>query len=440
MSSPVRYTPGDVQIAYQVVGDGPIDLVYTPGIWSNLDVMWEEPRWKRYLLRLASFSRLILFDMRGVGLSDRGSEPPVVELQMDDIAAVMDAAGSREAAVFGGARGAAAAALFAAAHPERARALVLYAPIIRVLQAPDWPWGWTEERWRESFDRMVTRTGTGGNLDQQAPSMVGDDRFKSWWARFERLVASPQQIRELATILGQIDVRSVLPHIAVPTLVLIRGGDREADVQESRYAAEQIPGARFVQLPGEDHLQFIGDQASILDEVEEFLTRSRRPPETDRVLATVVVFDIVGSSAHATRLSDRAWSELLAAYHAVVRRQLQSFRGAEVDTAGDGVMASFDGPARAIRCALEVVEQVRPLGVEVRVGVHTGECQVVGGKLAGIALHIASRISDRAGPGEVLVSGTVRDLVAGSGIRFEDRGVEELKGIPDAWRLYGVVR
>jgi len=440
MSSPVRYTPGDVQIAYQVVGDGPIDLVYTPGIWSNLDVMWEEPRWKRYLLRLASFSRLILFDMRGVGLSDRGSDPPVVELQMDDIAAVMDAAGSREAAVFGGARGAAAAALFAAAHPERARALVLYAPIIRVLQAPDWPWGWTEERWRESFDRMVTRTGTGGNLDQQAPSMVGDDRFKSWWARFERLVASPQQIRELATILGQIDVRSVLPHIAVPTLVLIRGGDREADVQESRYAAEQIPGARFVQLPGEDHLQFIGDQASILDEVEEFLTGSRRPPETDRVLATVVVFDIVGSSAHATRLSDRAWSELLAAYHTVVRRLLQSFRGSEVDTAGDGVMASFDGPARAIRCALEVVEQVRPLGVEVRVGVHTGECQVVGGKLAGIALHIASRISDRAGPGEVLVSGTVRDLMAGSGIRFEDRGVEELKGIPDAWRLYGVLR
>src|SRR6266542_3874647 len=386
-----------------------------------------------------SFSRLILFDMRGVGLSDRGPEPPVVEVQMADIGAVMDAAGSQAAAVFGGARGAAPALLFAASHPERTRALVLYAPFVRTLEAPDFPWGWTEERWRESYERFVTETGTGEDLERLGPDAAHDDRFKQWWARFERLVASPQQIRELARILGQVDVRSVLPHIQVPTLVLHRTGDRISNVEQGRYAAEHIPGARFVELSGVDHIPFLGDQDAILDEVEEFLTGARHAVETDRVLATVMFTDIVGSTELAARLSDRPWSELLVDYHALVRRQLDGFRGREVDTAGDGFMATFDGPARAIRCARAIVEGVRALGIEVRAGVHTWECQIVGDRLVGIAVHIAARVCGLAEPGEVLTSGTVRDLVAGSGIRFEDRGQHELKGVPEAWRLYRVV-
>jgi class 3 adenylate cyclase len=329
--------------------------------------------------------------------------------------------------------------LFAASHPERTRALVLYAPVVRTLEAPDFPWGWTPESWRDTYERMVTGTGSGENLAQSAPSVARDDRFKQWWARFERLVASPQQIRELAAILGQIDVRTVLGHIHVPTLVLHRADDGVTNAGQGRYAAERIPGARFVELAGADHFPFLGDQDAILDEVEEFLTGARRAPDTDRVLATVLFTDIVGSTELASRLSDRPWSELLVDYRALVRRQLDRFRGQEVDTAGDGFMATFDGPARAIRCALAIAEEVRALGIEVRSGVHTGECQVVGDRLAGIAVHIAARVCDLAQAGEVLTSGTVRDLVAGSGIQFEDRGLQDLKGVPEAWRLYRVV-
>ncbi len=377
--------------------------------------------------------------MRGVGLSDRGPEPPVVEVQMDDIGVVMDAAGSQAAAVFGGARGSAPALLFAASHPGRTRALVLYAPFVRTLEASDFPWGWTAERWRESYERFITGTGTGENLELQGPSAAHDDRFKEWWARFERLVASPQQVRELATILGQIDVRSVLPHVRVPTLVLHRTGDRIADVGQGRYVAQSIHGARFVELSGEDHIPLLGDQDAILDEVEEFLTGARHALETDRVLATVLFTDLVGSKELAAWLGDRRWSELLVDSHAVVRRQLDRFRGREVDAAGDGLMATFDGPARAIRGARAIAEGMRALGIEVRAGVHTGECQVIGERLAGIAVHIAARICRLAEPGEVLTSGTLRDLVAGSGIQFEDRGLHELKGVPEAWHLYQVV-
>jgi class 3 adenylate cyclase/pimeloyl-ACP methyl ester carboxylesterase len=440
MDRTVRYALNeDVHIAYQVVGDGPIDLVYTAGIWSNLDVMWDEPRWARYLSRLASFSRLILFDMRGVGLSDRGPEPPVVELQMDDVRAVMDAAGSEAAAVFGGARGAAPALLFAASYPERTRALVLYAPNVRTVWAPDFSWGMPEERWREFYARFVEEMGTGENLGLQGPDALPDERFKQWWARFERLVASPQAFRELGTILGQIDVRSVLPHIQAPALVLHRTGDRIVDVGQGRYVAGCIPGARFVELPGAYHITFLGDHDALVDEIEEFLTGARPAPETDRVLATVLFTDIVGSTGLAARLTDRRWSELLVDHRALVRRQLEVFRGREVDTAGDGFMATFDGPARAIRCASAIVEEVRSLGIEVRAGLHTGECQIVGDGLAGIAVHIAARVCGLAGPGDVLTSGTVRDLVAGSGMAFEDRGVRELKGVPEAWRLYRVM-
>jgi pimeloyl-ACP methyl ester carboxylesterase len=434
----VRYAKnGNVHIAYAVLGDGPIDLVYTAGIWSNLDVMWEEPRWARFLDRLASFSRLIIFDMRGVGLSDRGPEPPFLELQMDDVSAVMDAAGSQTAAVFGGARGGAMTMLFAATYPERVRALILYGALAKTRRSDDHPYGKTPEEIGEFFSRFVTEMGTGRNLDLQGPS-AQDDRFTRWWARFERLVATPSAYVELASIFSDVDVRGVLPSIQAPTLVLHRTGDLIVPVDQAHYLAKAIPNARLVEVTGDDHIPFLGDQDAILGEIEEFLTGARPAPETDRVLATVLFTDIVGSTEQAARLGDRKWRELLEQHYSVVRRQLERLRGREIDTAGDSFMASFDGPARAIRCAVAIRDGLRPLGIEVRVGVHTGECEQIGEKLGGIAVHIASRVASTAGPGEVLVSQTVKDLVAGSGISFEDRGVRELKGVPETWRLFAV--
>jgi len=432
---PIRYaTNGDVHIAYQVVGDGPFDLVYTPGIWSNLEIIWEWPAAAAYLEGLASFSRLILFDMRGVGLSDRGSQPPILELQTDDITAVMDAAGSEQAAVFGGARGAAATMLFAASRPERTRALVLYAPTAKTVRSPDWPFAKTEEEMAAFYERFVSEMGTGENLDLQGPSH--DARFKQWWARFERLVATPGAYRELAGIFKDLDVRQVLPLIQVPTLVLHRTDDRIVPVEQGRAIAERIAHATLRELPGVDHIPFLGDWESLAGEIQEFLTGARSAVERDRVLATVLFTDIVASTRKAAELGDRRWSELLAEQRAVVRRQLAVFRGVERDTAGDGFMATFDGPARAIRCAGAIVEAVKPLGIEVRAGIHTGECELLADDgLAGIAVHLAARICSEAGPGEVVVSSTVRDLVAGSGVRFQDLGLHELKGVPEPWRL-----
>ena len=436
----VRYAKnGDVHIAYAVVGDGPIDLVYTPGIWSNLDVMWEEPRWARYLNRLASFSRLVVFDMRGVGLSDRGPEPPFLELQMDDVSAVMDAAGSDAAAVFGGARGGAMTMLFAATYPERVRALILYGALAKSTRSDDHPYGKTPAETAEFYSRFVSEMGTGRNLDLQGPSGQ-DEGFTRWWARFERLVATPSAYVELASIFRDVDVRGVLPSIQAPTLVLHRTGDRIVPVDQAHYLSKTIPNARLVEVPGDDHIAFLGDQDAILDEIEEFLTGARPAPETDRVLATVLFTDIVGSTEKAVWLGDRKWRELLEEHHSVVRRELERLRGREIDTAGDGFMASFDGPARAIRCAVAIVDGLRTLGIEVRAGVHTGECEQIGTKLGGIAVHIAARVASTAAPGEVLVSQTVKDLVAGSGIRFEDRGVQELRGVPEPWRLFSVAR
>jgi class 3 adenylate cyclase len=435
-SEPRYAKNGDVHIAYQVVGAGAVDLVYTPGIWSNLDVMWEWPSWARYLDRLASFSRLILFDMRGVGLSDRGSEPPTLELQMDDIGAVMDAVGSDGAAIFGGARGAAMTILFAASYPERTRALILYAPIAKSVRSDDWPYGRTQAEQQEFYDRFTREMGTAENLDLQGPSH--DAAFKKWWARFERLGASPGAWRELAEILGQVDVRSVLPHIQAPTLVLQRSGDRISDVGQGRAITERIPDARFVELKGQDHIPILGDPDTIVDEIEEFLTGVRPAPEPDRILATVLFTDIVGSTKRAAELGDHRWHDLLDQHHRVVRGQLDRFRGREIDTAGDGFLASFDGPARAIRCALEICQDVHNLGIETRAGIHTGEVELIGDGIGGIAVHIGARVSAVAGPGEVLVSRTVVDLVAGSGIEFDDRGEHELKGVPGTWRLFAV--
>lgn len=441
MEREVRYArSGDVHIAYTVVGDGPIDLVYTAGIWSNLDVMWEEPRWARYLDRLASFSRLIVFDMRGVGLSDRGPEPPFLELQMDDVRAVMDAAESKTAAVFCGAGGGAMTMLFAATYRERVRALILYGARAKTVQSADYPYGKTEEQQRAFIDRFVSKMGTGQNLDLQGPSGLEDPRFKRWWARFERLVATPTAYRELAAIFNDLDIRAVLPSIQAPTLVLHRTGDRIVALDQATYLAKMIPNAKLVELPGIDHVPFLGDQDAIVDEIEEFLTGARPAPKTDRVLATVLFTDIVGSTEQAARLGDSRWRELLEQHHAMVRRELDRFRGREVDTAGDGFMATFDGPARAIRCASAIIKAVRPLGLTVRAGIHTGECEQIGGKLGGIAVHIAARVAAAAPAGGVLVSQTVKDLVAGSGIPFEDRGTHRLKGVPGPWRLFAATR
>lgn len=437
MDAPIRYAQnGDVNIAYQVVGDGPIDLVYTPGIWSNLDVMWEWPAWREYLLRLASFSRLVLFDMRGCGLSDRGDGPPILEVQADDLRAVMDAAGCETAAVFGGARGSAMTLLFAASYPERVRALVLYAPVAKTVRSADWPYGKTEEEQRVFFTRFVAEMGTGRNLDLQAPS--DDERFAQWWARFERLVASPGAYRELAQVMTDLDVHQVLPLVQAPTLVLHRRDDRIIPLDQGRAVAERIAGARFVEFPGIHHIIWMGDWQPLVAEVGEFLTGARPAEQSDRVLATVLITDIVESTQRATALGDRRWRDLLAEHRAAVRRQLTAHRGVERDTAGDGFMVTFDGPARAIRCALAIVDEARDLDIEVRAGLHTGECEQLEHGLAGVAVHLAARVAGTAASGEVRVSSTVKDLVAGSGIRFRDLGVHTLKGIEDPWRLLSV--
>ncbi len=430
--------PDGTSIAYQVTGTGSEDLVYASGIWSNVDLMWDEPAWAHFLGRLANCSRLILFDMRGVGLSDRGPKRPSIELQRDDIAAVMDAVGVEGATVFGGARAATMAMLFAATHPQRTKALVLYAPVAKTVATPDFPHGKGPQEQEDFFERFVREVGTGRNLAVQAPSMANDERFVAWWARFERLVASPSAYEELGRIFTDVDVREVLPAIHVPTLVIHRKDDRIVSMEQARYVADNIEGARLVELPGIDHIPFVGDGDAIADEVEEFLTGARPAPMIDRVLATVLFTDIVGSTERQAALGDRGWKSLLEQHHAVVRQQLNRFHGLEQDTAGDGFYIRFDGPARAIRCAQEIVGAVRPLGIEVRAGLHAGECELVEGKCSGLSVSIGARVMAQAGPSQVFVSQTVKDLTAGSDLMFEDRGEYELKGVPGRWHLYAV--
>jgi class 3 adenylate cyclase/pimeloyl-ACP methyl ester carboxylesterase len=433
----IRYAKsGDVHIAYQVIGNGPVDLVYTPGIWSNLEIMWEWPEWSRYLTRLSDFTRLILFDMRGVGLSDRGPSPPTLELQTDDVGAVMSAAGSERAMLFGGARGSAMMMLFAASHPARTQGLVLYAPIAKTVRSDDWPYGRTEEEQRLFFERFISEMGTGKNLDLQGPSH--DDRFSKWWARFERLGASPGAWRELQEIFWHMDVREVLPSIHASTLVLHRSGDLIVDVTQGRAIAASIPGAKFVELRGENHIPFLGDLDAIVDEIEEFVTGVRPPPDRDRVLATVLFTDIVGSTETAATRGDREWRSFLDSHDQLVESEIERFRGRMIKTTGDGVLAIFDGPGRAVLCACAIRASVHSLGVEIRSGLHCGEVELRGDDVGGIAVHIASRVAGIAEIGQVLVSSTVKDLVTGSGINFTDVGVHQLKGISDNWRLFSV--
>lgn len=429
---------GDVNIAYQVVGDGPPDLVLVPGFVSHLENDWDEPRSAHFLERLASFSRLIRFDKRGTGLSDRPGGLPDLETRMDDVRAVIDAVGSERPALFGYSEGGPMCCLFAATYPDRTTALVLYGTYAkRVDPDDDYPWVATWEQRQAYADQVERDWGLESDLGTMAPN--ADAALTAWWRARARASASPGAARALILMNSRIDVRQVLPTIRVPTLVLHRSGDRDSRPEEGRYVADRIPGARFVELAGEDHIPWI-DADQIVDEVEEFLTGVRRGPEPDRVLATVLLTDIVGSSERAAELGDRRWRELLETHHALVRGELARWRGREVDTAGDGFLATFDGPARAIRCACAIRDGLHALGVEIRAGLHTGECEIIDGKVGGIAVHTGARVAARAEPGEVLVSGTVRDLIAGSRIELEDRGVHSLKGIPGEWPLLAVVR
>jgi pimeloyl-ACP methyl ester carboxylesterase len=444
--SETRYAQsGDVSIAYAAVGDGPVDLVFAPGSASHVELMWQHPLFSAFLDRMASFCRVIVFDKRGTGLSDRVKKVATLEERTDDIRAVMDAAGSERAVVMGVSEGGPMSIVFAATYPKRTAGLVLYGSHARVTWAPDYPWRSTEEeyrRWIRDEERSpspITEESTRRSLQSFAPSLADDGEFARWWAMVRRMSISPGAALDLVRMNVEIDVRDVLATIRVPTLVLQRAGDMIVKVEEGRYLAEHIPAARYRELPGDDHLAMTGDTESVIREIEAFVAGLPADmPEPDTVLATVLFTDLVGSTATAAELGDRRWRELLERHHEAVRTQLSRFRGREIDTAGDGFFATFDGPARAIRCAGAVTHAVGELGLEVRAGLHTGECELLAEKVAGIAVSIGARVAAHAAPGEVLVSRTVKDLVAGSGIQFADRGTHELKGVPGEWQLYAV--
>jgi class 3 adenylate cyclase len=443
MKPKTRYAKsGDMSIAYQIAGDGPNDLVYVPGWVSNVETAWEDPPVARFLERLSSFSRLILFDKRGTGLSDRVplNELPTLEQRMDDVRAVMDTAGSERAALFGASEGGVMCALFAATYPERSSALIVYGSYAKALSDSEYPWGAAERETAEDFLEALAEVwdDAGGLLRVWAPGVADDEGARDRFGRYLRSGASPSAAVALTRMNLEIDIRHVLPVIRVPTLVLHRAGDGLISVEAGRHMAEQVPGARFVELPGEDHLWFHGDSGAILDEVEEFLTGARGVHEPDRVLATVMFTDIVDSTQRAVEMGDRRWRDLIGRHDALMRGQLERFRGREVKTMGDGFLATFDGPARAIRCACSAREAVRQLGIEIRAGLHTGECELIGEDVGGIAVNIGARVAAKAGSGEVLVSRTVTDLVAGSGIDFTERGAHALKGVPGEWRLFAV--
>jgi len=427
---------GDVNIAYQVVGDGPFDLVLVPGFVSHLENDWDEPRSAHFLRRLASFSRLIRFDKRGTGLSDRPAGLPDLETRMDDVRAVMEAVGSERSALFGYSEGGPMSVLFAATYPERTTALVLYGTYAKRRDPDhDYPWAPTWEARQEAAAEIERTWASEAELGRMAPN--ADEALGRWWQIRARASASPGAARDLILMNSQIDVRDVLGAVRVPTLVLHRRGDHDSRADEGRYLAARIPEARFIELAGEDHVPWL-DADQILDEVEHFLTGVRRGREPDRVLVTVLFTDIVGSTEQAATLGDRRWGELLEAHNEAVRGELERFHGRQVDAAGDGVFAVFDGPARAIRCAGAIRDAVGALGLEVRAGLHTGEVELAGDAVRGIAVHVGARVAAEAEPGEILVSSTVRDLVAGSGLEFDNRGEHELKGLSERRRLYAV--
>ena len=439
MSPVARYAKsGDLNIAYVVEGDRPLDLVWIPPWISQVEYLWAEDSLTRVMERLTQFARVITFDRRGSGLSDPLAGAPTLEEQMDDVIAVMDAAGSERAAITGTLEGGPMAALFAATYPERVSALILYAAFARATWAPGYEWAWSAEDRKVRMDDLVDHWGEGWVAGGVAPSRMADPEFREWAGRLERLAASPSTIKRIFDLIGEFDVRDVLPSIRVPTLVLHRREDSFIKIEHSRFLAERIPGARMVELEGGDNMYSLGDSEALLGEIEEFLTGERHRVEPDRMLATVLFTDICNSTQHAARMGDRGWRFMLERHDALFRRSLVRHRGREVKHTGDGFLATFDGPARAIRCAADHAESVASLGLEVRAGLHTGELEVMDGDLGGLAVHIAARVMDRAAPCEVLVSSTVKDLVVGSGIDFEERGPHELRGVPGEWQLYSV--
>jgi pimeloyl-ACP methyl ester carboxylesterase/DNA-binding CsgD family transcriptional regulator len=426
---------GDVSIAYQVVGDGPLDLVFVMGWVSHLDYFWEGPS-AGFLTRLASFSRLILFDKRGTGLSDRVSEMPSLEQRMDDVRAVMDAAGSARAALIGISEGAAMCALFAATYPGRTAALVMYGAYAKRLWDAAYPWAPTPAERQRFFDAIERGWGGVVDLDTLAPSTVADERFRQWWATYLRRSASPGAALALARMNTEIDIRHILPAIRVPTLIVHRTGDLDIDVNGARYMAERIPGAKYVELPGDDHLAFAGDQNAILDEIQQFLTGVRPAHDADRVLATVMAAEITGAATSAARLGDQRWRDVRGEYDALMRAAVERYRGREAVRTIAGGLATFDGPARAVRCAEEIVRAAQGLGIPVRAGLHTGEVIAAGEGVIGVALHLAVQIAAQAAAGEVVVSHTVKDLVVGSGLGFQPLGERVFSGLPGEWRLF----
>ena len=432
---------GGVNIAYEIRGDGPFDLVFVPGWWSHLENERASEEAAVGVNRLASFCRLIRFDKRGTGMSDRVSGPATLEDRMDDVRAVMDAAGSTRAALYGVSEGGPMSILFAATYPDRTRALVILGSYPRRVSAPDYPWAPDPVWWQQYAEDIERHWGVDAfDIELRSPSRANDPQARAWWVESRRRSMSPGAARALAEMNAKIDVRHVLPSIRVPTLILNCVGDRVSSIEGARYMAEQIPGAKLVELPGDDHIPMSKDAVELRDaEIQEFLTGVRPPPEADRVLATVLFTDIVEGTARAAALGDRAWGELVERHHALVRAKLERYRGREIDTAGDGFFATFDGPARAIRCALAIRDGLANLEIAIRAGLHTGETETIAGKVGGIAVITAARVREQAEPGEVLVSSTVHDLVAGSGIAFSDGGMRTLKGVPGQWRLFKVI-
>jgi class 3 adenylate cyclase len=437
MQPDTRYAKsGDVHIAYQVFGEGPLNVVFAPPTVTNVEHWWDEPDMSRWLLRLASYARVVIFDKRGTGLSDRVADLPTLDQRIDDLRAVMDAVDMEQAALLGISEGGTMCALFAATHPNRCRALLLCGAFARITS-----WFPTPEAFAQFLGYVDHGWGSGGSLAMFAPSRANDLTFQRWWAKHERLGASPASVAAYMRMNMQIDISDIVSTIRVPTLVIHRTDDKVINVEGGRFLAEHIPAARYIELPGVDHLPFVGDNAGdIADAIEEFLTGSRPPVAVDRVLATVLFTDIVGSTEKAAALGDHRWRDLLDNHHAAVRRTLSRFRGHEIKTTGDGVLATFDGPARGVRCACAIADEVKPLGIEVRAGLHTGECEMIDDDVGGIAVHIGARVAAIAGAGEVLVSSTVKDLVAGSGLRFGDHGSYSLKGVPGEWRIFAVER
>jgi len=436
----IQYAPsGDINIAYLAVGDGPIDVVIVPGYVSHIEIGFENPAITRLSERMLKFSRLIVFDKRGTGMSDPVEAPPTLEERMDDVRAVMDAAGSEAAALIGVSEGGPMSILFAATYPQRTLALILYGAMARSTWAPDYPWATPKEALIEAAEELTGPDfGTGNNVEIFSPSQADDPKARQWWARMERFAATPAMRAQLLKMSLDIDVRPALSLVSAPTLVLHRKGDRVVNINAGRYLAKHIKGAKLVELPGRDHLIWSGETDGIVGEIEQFLTGSRSAPvgDADRMLATVMFVDVVGSTERAAAIGDRPWAQLLESFYAVVRRQLAQSRGREVKTLGDGFLATFDGPARAVHAGQAVVAGVRELGLEVRVGLHTGEVQLMDDDIGGLAVHIGARIGSAASSGEVLVSSSVKDLVAGSGITFTDRGQHTLKGVPGEWHLF----